>query len=131
MPQQLVIDGSRIRDIASFYDEINRVFMADAGWTLAHSLDALDDMLYGGYGALDGNAPVTLVWTNHEENRRDLGLDATRAFLSAKLDKPGMFDSALIQRKLDALEAGTGQTFFDIVLEIIASHPNITLQVPA
>src|SRR5690606_6165861 len=85
MPRQLVIDGNRIHDIASFYDEINRVFMVDVDWPLAHSLDALDDMLYGGYGALDGNAPATLVWTNYENNRRDLGPDATRAFLLAKL----------------------------------------------
>ncbi|MGH8074766.1 MAG: barstar family protein [Lysobacter sp.] len=128
MTRQLVIDGDRIHDIVSFYDEINRVFMADVDWSLAHSLDALDDMLYGGYGALDGNAPATLVWTNYENNRRDLGPDATHAFLLAKLDKPATFDSSRIQRQLDALDAGTGQTFFDTVLEIIASHPNITLQ---
>ena len=37
MPRQLTIDGSRIRDIASFYDEINRVFMAGVGWPLART----------------------------------------------------------------------------------------------
>ncbi|MEN4902932.1 barstar family protein [Luteimonas sp. TWI1416] len=128
-PKSLLLDGSRIHDIASFYDEINRVFMAEVDWTLGPSLDALDDMLYGGYGALDGDAPVTLVWTAFEKNRQDLGVETTRRFLQAKLDQPERFNVAHVQRQLDALEAGTGQTYFEIVLEILASHPNIELVV--
>lgn len=85
-------------------------------------------MLYGGYGALDGDAPVTLVWTDFEKNRRDLGIDVTRAWLQDKLDTPGRYDKARIRRDLDALEAGTGPRFFDLVLEIIAAHPNIALE---
>lgn len=61
MTRTLTIDGSRIHDIPSFYDEINRVFMTGVDWTLGPSLDALDDLLYGGYGALDGDAPVSLA----------------------------------------------------------------------
>jgi len=44
-PQVLIIDGANIRDIASFYDEINRVFMVGEDWQLGASLDGLDDML--------------------------------------------------------------------------------------
>jgi len=128
MTSPITLDGSRIHDIPSFYDEVNRVFMQEVDWKLGHSLDALDDLLYGSYGALDGSAPVTLAWNNFENNRRDLGIEATRAFLLAKLDAGQRYDHARIQRQLDALEAGTGQTFFDIVLEIISTHPNITLQ---
>lgn len=128
MSRTLTLDGRRIRDLASFYAEINRVFMTGVDWPLGHSLDALDDMLYGGYGALDGDAPVTLVWTDFEKNRRDLGIDVTRAWLQDKLDTPGRYDKARIRRDLDALEAGDGPTFFDLVLEIIAAHPNITLE---
>lgn len=128
MSRTLTLDGRRIRDLASFYAEINRVFMTGVDWPLGHSLDALDDMLYGGYGALDGDAPVTLVWTDFEKNRRDLGIDVTRAWLQDKLDTPGRYDKARIRRDLDALEAGDGLTFFDLVLEIIAAHPNITLE---
>lgn len=128
MSRILTLDGSRIHDLAAFYDEINRVFMTGVDWQLAHSLDALDDMLYGGYGALDGDAPVTLVWTDFEKNRGDLGVDATRAWLRDKLDTPGRYDKARIRRDLDALEAGSGPTFFDLVLEIIAAHPDIALE---
>ncbi|MFC3716233.1 barstar family protein [Luteimonas soli] len=127
MTQALTLDGTRIHDIPSFYDEINRVFMVGVGWTLGPSLDALDDMLYGGYGVLDGDAPATLVWTDFEANREALGVETTRQYLLGKLAQPERFNSAHFQRALDALEAGAGQTYFDIVLEIIGAHPNITL----
>ena len=127
MTRILTLDGARIQDIPSFYDEINRVFMQDVDWTLGPSLDALDDLLYGGYGALDGDAPATLVWTHFAASRDALGIDATRQYLLAKLARPEQFNAAHFQRELDALEAGTGQTYFDMVLGIIAAHPNITL----
>lgn len=127
MTRTLTIDGSRIHDIPSFYDEINRVFMAGVDWTLGPSLDALDDLLYGGYGALDGDAPAILVWTHVAASREALGVDATRQYLLAKLAHPERFSSSQAQRALDALDGGTGQTYFDIVLEIIAAHTNITL----
>lgn len=128
MPDTHTIDGSRIRDIASFYAEIDRVFMTGVDWTLGHSLDALDDMLHGGYGALHGDAPVRVVWTQSEASRAALGLLATRAWLQAKLDAPGPFDRVRLGRELAALEAGNGTTFFEIVLAIFATHPNITLE---
>jgi RNAse (barnase) inhibitor barstar len=127
MTRTLTIDGSRIHDIPSFYDEINRVFMTGVDWTLGPSLDAIDDLLYGGYGALDGDAPVILVWTHVAASRDTLGVDATRQYLLAKLAHPERFNPSHAQHALDALDAGTGQTYFDIVKEIIAAHTNITL----
>lgn len=126
----LIIDGRNIRDIPSFYDEVNRVFMAGEDWRLGHSLDAFDDMLYGGYGAIAGTEPVRLCWRGFEESRFTLGLPATRDFLQQKLARPHLFDTVRVTRQLDALEQGTGQTYFEILLEIIAGHPNIEL-VPA
>ena len=123
----LTLDGSRIHDIASFYDEVDRVFMAEVDWPIGHSLDALDDLFYGNYGALDGDAPVTLVWEDFARSREALGVETTRAWLQGKRDS-GRYNSARMRRELAALDAGTGPTYIDIVLEIIASHPNITLE---
>lgn len=124
----LIIEGIAIRDIASFYDEINRVFMAREDWTLGPSLDALNDLLYGGFGAIDGAEPVTLVWNDIAQSRTALGLDATRAHYRAKLDRPDIYDRARIEQDIAALEAGTGSTYFEIIREIIADHPNIALR---
>jgi RNAse (barnase) inhibitor barstar len=125
--QTLTIDGNNIHDIPSFYDEINRVFMADEAWKLGASLDALDDLLYGGYGAARGSDTVLLTWTDIHRSRTALGLAASRAYYSEKLGKPE-FNQAWVRARLEELEAGTGKTYIDIVMEIIAAHPNIQLQ---
>lgn len=126
-PKTLVLHGDRIHDVASFYDEVNRVMMAGETWTLAASLDALDDLLYGNYGAISGDEPVSLIWLGFEHSRSALGVDATRQGLLQKLEQPTRYDSARIRQSLARLDAGDGQTYFDTVLEIIASHSNITL----
>ncbi|TDB34573.1 ribonuclease inhibitor [Stenotrophomonas sp. TEPEL] len=123
----LQIEGTAIADIPSFHAEINRVFMAGEDWRLGPSLDALDDLLYGGYGALAGHETATLVWRDIDRSREALGVDATRAWLEDKLRQPGTFNAGTIGRQLDALQRGEGQTYFDIVMEIFASHPTITL----
>jgi RNAse (barnase) inhibitor barstar len=123
----ITIDGNAIRDIPSFYDELNRVFMAGEDWTLGPSLDALNDVLYGGYGPIKGDEPVMLVWTAMEKTRAALGFDVMRAFYRNKLQHPEMYDQELIGQALAELENGTGATYFEIVLQIIAEHPNIEL----
>lgn len=127
MIKTLEIDGHAIHDISSFYDEVNRVFMTDDDWKLGESLDALSDLLYGGYGAIEGDEPIGLVWRAMEKNRGDLGIDCTRRYLRAKLDHPDTFNVRLVEERLAALEAGSGPTYFDMVMEIIAEHPNIEL----
>lgn len=124
----LQINGAAIVDIPSFYAEINRVFMAGEDWQLGPSLDALDDLLYGGYGALAGHKTATVVWRDIDCSRDALGVEATRAWLQDKLRQPGTFNTEAIRHQLDALQRGDGQTYFDIVMDIFASHPNINLQ---
>lgn len=125
--ETITIDGNRIHDIPSFYREINRVFMSGEDWKLGESLDALNDMFYGGFGRIEGRKTVNLVWKNFEQNRKDLGLEVTKRFYRNKLKSPSVFNMSFVQGKLDELEKGTGKTYFEIILEIISEHPNIRL----
>lgn len=124
----LTIDGARIEGIESFYAEINRVFMAKEDWKLGVSLDALDDMLYGGYGAAQGDAPVKLLWLNAEHSRAKLDIAATRAHYLEKLARPEIFNHQHWLGVLHDLEAGHGPTYFEQICQIIASHPRFTLE---
>ncbi len=123
----LHIEGASINDIASLYAEINRVFMASEHWQLEPSLDALDDLLHGGYGALAGHGQARVIWRDIAHSKTALGADATGRWLQAKLDAPGRFNTQAIARQLQALQRGEGQTYFEIVMQIFNSHPNITL----
>ena len=123
----LSIIGRNIRDIPTFYAEINRVFMAEEDWRLADSLDALNDLLYGGYGAIEGREPARIVWHDNAASRSALGVEATRAFLAEKLQRPDLFNVHVFGRQLEALDRGTGQTYFEIVIEIIGDHQTSSL----
>lgn len=128
MEKQIVIEGNGISDIPSFYAEINRVFMTGEDWHLGYSLDAFNDLLYGGFGAIKSNEPVKLLWKNMEKSREALGYAATKQYYEEKLVAGPVFNTEHFRMKLEALNNGTGQTYFDMLLEIIAGHPNITLE---
>lgn len=123
-----VLEGSRIHDIPSFYDEVNRVLMAGEDWTLGASLDALDDLLYGGYGALFEVSHPHIPWRDHALASAALGRVATRAHYEAKLARPEIYNVETARRALDALDAGTGPTYFELVCEIFADHPDIRFE---
>ncbi|MDH2325547.1 hypothetical protein QCN27_01565 [Cereibacter sp. SYSU M97828] len=125
MTVELRLEGASFDDIAGFWREVNRVFMADEEWRLGESLDALEDMLHGGYGAARGDGPVVLHWRDMEASRRALGVDATRGWLEEKLT--GSFDAKAARARIEALQRGEGQTYFDIVMEIFAGHPRFTI----
>ncbi|WP_313433827.1 ribonuclease inhibitor [Novosphingobium sp.] len=128
--RQFEIEGSRIADIPSFYAEINRLLMADESWQLAESLDALNDVRYGGYGAIQGREPVRIVWKDMSATKSALGRPATSAFLKARLATRTMFNGRPIVDQLAAFENGEGATYFDVIMEVFSEHPNIEI-VPA
>lgn len=125
---EIIIRGLNIVDIPSFYDEINRVFMQGEDWKLAQSLDGFNDLLYGGFGILNSLENADLIWKDMDASRAALGYETTKAYYLQKLVPGTPFDKELFRNKLEALEAGRGQTYFDIILEIIAAHPNIRLK---
>lgn len=128
LPRTFVIEGVNIVDISSFYLEINRVFMAGEQWQLGETLDGLNDMLYGGYGALAGNGPVTIFWRDMDASRAALGVRATSAFLEQRRSSRSQFNGQPIDDQISALAAGCGKTYFDIVMDIFADHPRIALR---
>ena len=127
MVRTFEIDGTKITDITSFYDEINRLFMCEEDWKLGCSLDALNDLLYGSYGALQPNETIDLIWKNATQSRQALGIETTKKYYLDKINQPKTFNSTLFQQKLEALEQGNGTTYFDLILEVFALHENIHL----
>lgn len=121
------IDGAAIVDIASFYAEINRVFMAGEDWALGESLDALHDMLFGGYGVIAGADAVTISWKDMARSRAALGVGTSLAFLEDRLKIRSQFNGQPIAVLIDQLRKGQGDTYFDIVMQIFAEHPHIRI----
>jgi len=121
-----VINGGHFSDLEGFYEEISTVFMKDTDWKVG-TLDGFDDILYGGFGVFENNEELEIIWKESQKSREDLGFDLTKEFYENKIRQGKPFNVKLIQGKLDELIEGNGQTLFDILIEIIESHKNITL----
>lgn len=113
-----VINGSHFSALEGFYDEVSELFMKDEDWKVG-TLDGFDDILYG--------FQVEIIWKDSQKSREDLGFNLTKEFYENKIKQGKPFNIELIQQKLDDLIAGNGQTLFEILIEIIESHKNITL----
>lgn len=120
------INGSHFSDLTGFYEEVSGVLMKDVDWEVG-TLDGFDDILYGGFGVFENNEKIKLIWKESEKSKDDLGIYATRDFYERKIKQGKPFNVELIQQKLDQLVSGKGQTLFEILIEIIESHKNITL----
>lgn len=112
-----VINGGHFSNLEGFYEEISQLFMKDEDWKVG-TLDGFDDILYG--------VETDIVWKDSQKSKEDLGFDLTKEFYENKIRQGKPFNVQLIQQKLDELIAGKGQTLFEILIEIIESHKNIT-----
>ncbi|WP_220466311.1 barstar family protein [Dyadobacter psychrotolerans] len=125
--KQIKINGNNFSDLTGFYQEINRLFMHGMDWEMGHSLDALNDILYGGFGVYDPGETVTVIWQNTSKSRADLGREETRKNYEMKIKKGYPYNVKLFEEKLLEIENGNGQTLFDIITEIFRDHKNIDL----
>lgn len=113
-----IINGSHFSNLEGFYEEIFQLFMKDEGWKVG-TLDGFNDILYG----IDSD----IIWKNSQKSKEDLGFELTKEFYENKIGIGKPFNVELIQKKLNELIEGNGQTLFEILIEIIESHKNITL----
>jgi RNAse (barnase) inhibitor barstar len=121
-----VINGSHFSNLSGFYEEVSQILMKDADWKVG-TLDGFDDILYGGFGVFENTDEIEIIWKDSQKSKKDLGLEATKEFYENKIKQGKPFNIDLARQKLDELIKEKGQTLFEILVEIIESHKNITL----
>jgi len=112
------IDGERFQSLEAFYDEISRQLIPDLFW--GRNLDAFNDILRGGFGTPEGG--FVLRWLNSETSRRNLGFPETISYIERKLTRCHPSNVPSVQVDLLAARRAEGQTLFEILLGIIATH---------
>jgi hypothetical protein len=124
MAPTLTIDGNKFSDFAGLVREFNpAVFGDDRTWY--GSLDQLDDCLRGGFGAPEGD--FTIEWLNSHKSQKDLGKEATLAWLEEAKDQVHPVSRENWSMQIALMEQNTGETLFMRVVNIIVRHENITL----
>lgn len=114
----IIINGKDFSDLNGFYEEISKKLLKDEDWKVG-TLDGLNDILYGFSG--------DFIWKKSRNSSEDLGFEATLDFLENKLKIGKPYNLKLIFKQKEDLLSGNGQTLFEIIVDIINSHPKINL----
>ena len=83
---EFILDGNNFNDIKGFYNEIGKLLTKDLDWEIGHNLDALNDLLRGGFGVHEYGAPVIIKWKNYDKSKVDIGAEMMLAILEVILD---------------------------------------------
>ena len=118
MHSKIVINGNDFSDLIGFYEKISEILLKDEDWEIG-TLDGFNDVLY----RISGD----FFWINSKKSSEDLGFQDTLNFLESKLKIGKPYNVNLISQQKENLLSGKGQTLFEILVEIIEDHQNITL----
>lgn len=113
----LTIDGNRFDDFDGFAGAFSSLL---ADWSWNKNLDALNDILRGGFGTPDGG--FVLRWTNSARSREALGWAETVAYVERKLDTSHPTNRQRMREDLEAARRREGQTLFELIVEIVCEH---------
>ena len=112
------IDGNRFSTLEEFYEEISSVLIPGADW--GHNLDALNDILRGGFGTPEEG--FILWWKNSNISRERLGYAETVRQLTLRLERCHPGNKEYVKSDLEQAKKGEGSTAFDWLVEIIQVH---------
>jgi RNAse (barnase) inhibitor barstar len=118
------LDDTRFDTLEGFYEEVSQ--RLTPGMAYARNLDALDDILWGGFGTPDDG--FILVWKNSDRSRAVLGYDETIGQLQKRLERCHPLSRRHVERELGAAKRRVGPTVFDWLVEIFHDHENIELR---
>ncbi len=121
--REFEIDGRHTTSLSAFFAEFGRVLLPGVFW--GQNLDALDDVLYGGFGTPDEG--FVIRWRYSAEARKTLGYPETIRQLEFRLAHCDPSYREPVERELSLAKACTGPTVFDWLVEIIRSHPDVPL----
>ncbi|MEQ8243496.1 barstar family protein [Fulvivirga sp.] len=70
-----IIDGAKFSSKNGFYDYVEKHFTQGLNYKIGRNLDALADVLGGGFGMHDCDEHIIIKWKNLEKSRKRLDPD--------------------------------------------------------
>ena len=125
MKTTYTIDGAHFTNLEEFYNAFGLEILSGREW--GRNLDALDDVLGGGFGTpAEG---FVLSWKNSALSKERLGMKETLKYLEHQLSACDASQRDSVFNEIEQLKAGKGQTLFDMLVEIIREHSEIELRI--
>lgn len=94
-PYVYILDGNNMADRDAFYEEIEKCMTDSDGFKMGHNLDALSDVLSGGFGRHSFGDHFCILWTGFRKSTETLGTDFTMRAVRVMLDNNAEYDCIL------------------------------------
>ena len=117
--KKIIIDGNNFSNEEEFYNEIDKILTKNLTFKTGHNLDAFYDILKGGFGIHDYNEELEITWINASKSKIDLGYKETIKHWEKILKNCNHANKENINNKLKNAKKETGQTLFEIIIDII------------
>jgi RNAse (barnase) inhibitor barstar len=128
--KKIIIDGNNFSNEEEFYNEIDKLLTKDVTFKTGHNLDALYDILKGGFGVHEYNEELQITWINASKSKIDLGYKETTKHWEKVLEKTHPTNENEINKKLIDAKNETGKTLYEIIIDIIQDEElNIKLEI--
>lgn len=129
MKMSFVINGENFSDYQGFTREFSLQVLSNK-YIWNGSLDALNDILRGGFGDIDEDDKLEITWKNSDKSIIELGYEETIKRLNEKYEKCHPTNKEFILQEIIHAKNNKGPTVFDWIVEIINEHENknITLK---
>lgn len=121
-----VIEGSKIKNMSTFYDEIEHSFLQNINFIMGRNLDAFDDILWGGY-SFGESEKIKVIWKDMDKSRKALGYKETVNYLNHIIKGVASSNKAFFKTEIENAKAEKGYTMFDRIINIFNSHKHIDL----
>lgn len=121
----ITINGNAFSEIEGFYREAYQLLTRGLDWVPAHNLDALNDILYGGFGAFGGSERIILEWTNFGKSLVDLGQGPSIRYYEKRAAELSGKRAEYFRGLARELKAGRGETLIQSIVGIIREKPRI------
>src|SRR5687768_14776802 len=112
------LDGLKFSNLQEFAKYFSKIFLVNYEWN--GNLDAFNDILRGGFGTPEEG--LTIVWKNSDISRERLGYAETIKWLTERNDNCHPSNISHFQQRLEQAKQNSGETIFDIIIEIIRVH---------
>ena len=84
--KEIHLDGAKFTDRRGFFREMARLLAPGNEDEVGRNLDALNDLLRGGFGFHDYGEPITVIWEHYPTSIANLGERDMLRILEVMLD---------------------------------------------
>ncbi|TCZ79377.1 hypothetical protein E0485_05815 [Paenibacillus albiflavus] len=123
MKRSFLIDGDNFSDFQGFTREFSKNVLSNKHiWN--GSLDALNDILRGGFGDIEEDDEIEITWKNSNKSIKDLGYEEIIQRLQNKYDNCHPTNKELVLQELLNARNKKGPTVFNWIVGIFNEHEN-------